>query len=444
MDEAGPYVSIIVFFLLLILYVIYYGFGAAIHNLNASDIEKKASEKGERRARRILVILKNPAQHMNTVQLVVTLISFIMGWYYMELWREYLEFVIPHPEISFGIATVLMLYVLLTFGVLLPKKLGTRYPEKWTFACVNLIYLMTRLLSPFTYIVMVSTQGIFRVIGLKSDDDLYDVTEEEIISMVNEGQEQGVLQASEAEMIANIFEFGDKEASDIMTNRQNIVAVDGKTKLRECIHYMLQERISRYPVFEDNLDHIIGIIHFKDAMRAHAENEKLDCPIEEIEGLIREANFIPETRNIDLLFKEMQSSKYQMVIVVDEYGQTSGLVAMEDILEEIVGNILDEYDEDDEYIEETGNDEYLIEGMTPLDELEEKLNISFHEEEFDTLNGFLISRMEHIPDEGEEFEINVDDYNFKVLTVENKMIQTVLVRKITCTEDMQTTDLEMK
>ncbi len=266
---------------------------------------------------------------------------------------------------------------------------------------------------------------------MKVEDDLADVTEEEIISMVNEGHEQGVLLATEAEMITNIFEFGDKEAHDIMTHRNHIVAVEGDMPLKEAMAFMLDANNSRFPVYDENIDHIIGILHLRDAMRFHASKEDSNLPVKEMEGLLREAVFIPETKNIDALFQMMQSSKTQMVIVVDEYGQTSGLIAMEDILEEIVGNILDEYDEDEEYIEATDNaDEYIIEGKTPLEELEERFHIFFKEEEFETLNGFMISKLDKIPEENEDFDIDVGDYNFKILSVENKMIQSVLVTKI--------------
>lgn len=212
-----------------------------------------------------------------------------------------------------------------------------------------------------------------------------------------------------------------------MTHRNNIVAVDGQMNLSEALQFMLGEHNSRYPVYEENIDHIIGIIHLKDAMRLKSRPGFQDKPICETLGAMREVKFIPRTRNINELFKQMQSEKLQMVIVVDEYGQTDGLIAMEDILEEIVGNIMDEYDEDNDYIEEKGKDEYVIEGKTPLEELEEKLQISFEEEEFETINGFLISRLEHIPEEGEEFDVDFAGYNFKILKVENKMIQSVLV-----------------
>lgn len=253
--------------------------------------------------------------------------------------------------------------------------------------------------------------------------------EEEIISMVNEGHEQGLIQASEVKMTTNIFEFGDKQAQDIMTHRSNIIAIDGNISLDDSIRFMLEERNSRYPVYEENIDHILGILHLKDALRVQYRKQVGHLPIKEIDGLLREAKFIPGTRNVDALFRIMQSTKLQMVMVVDEYGQTSGLVTMEDMLEEIVGNILDEYDEESEHIEETSEDEYVIEGLTPLKEMEERFGISFEEEEFETLNGFLISKMDKIPEEGEEFEVDVAGYNFKVLSVDNKMIQSVLVTK---------------
>ena len=182
---------------------------------------------------------------------------------------------------------------------------------------------------------------IFRKLGIHGDDSS-DRVEEEIISMVNEGHEQGVLHETEAEMITNIFEFGDKEAKDIMTNRSNIVVIDKSTSLADALDYMLKESKSRFPVYDENIDHIVGILHFRDAFRAHRTEGNMNLPVGEIDGLLQKVMFVPETKNIADLFRTMQKTKTQMVIVVDEYGQALGLLAMEDILEEIVGNILDE------------------------------------------------------------------------------------------------------
>ena len=215
-----------------------------------------------------------------------------------------------------------------------------------------------------------------------------------------------------------------------MTHRNNIVAVDSEMMLKDAISFMLGEKNSRYPVYEENIDHIIGILHLKDAMRFHADDDKLDRPLSSITGLMREPVFVPQTKHIDELFQEMQAEKLQMVVVVDEYGQTDGLVAMEDILEEIVGNIMDEYDEDIEYIEAKSEDEYVIDGRTRLEELEERFGIPFEDEEFETLNGFLIARLDKIPEPDEQFDVDYKGFNFKILSVENKMIQSVLVTRL--------------
>lgn len=445
MDDEGPTASMIIFLILLFVDMFFYGFAAAVNALNENEVERRALEEKDKRSVRLFKMISNPKGYGNTFQFVVTMINVIMGAAYLGMWlqtavnwltrlaEQNLKLRIP-VEVVVGISMVLtmavLLYILLTFGVLLPRKIAARFPERWAYVCVTPVYLLTALLHPFTGLVTASANFIMRMFGITGRENENDVTEEEIINMVNEGHEQGLIQAREAEMISNIFELGDKEAQDIMTHRNSIIAIDGSLLLKDAINVMLAEKNSRFPVYEENIDHIIGILHLKDAMRFHTGGNTPDCPLKDLPGLLREAHFVPQTKNIDELFKEMQSGKLQMVIVVDEYGQTDGLVAMEDILEEIVGNIMDEYDEDTEYIEDKGNDEYIIEGITPLEELEECFGISFEEEEFETLNGFLISKLDKIPEEDEEFDVDVCGYNFKILTVHNKMIQRVLVTKL--------------
>lgn len=219
-----------------------------------------------------------------------------------------------------------------------------------------------------------------------------------------------------------------------MINRTNIVAIDCETTFGEAVQFMLNGRNSRYPVYEENIDHIVGILHMKDALRRQAQIDP-GRRIREIPGLLREGRFIPEKRKVDSLFKTMQSTKCQMVIVLDEYGQTAGMISMEDILEEIVGNILDEYDAEESYLREKGSDIYITEGKVPLEELEDRLGIAFEESEFDTLNGYLIARMEHIPEPDEQFELQIGRYEFKVLSVENKMIKTVQITRLAPEEE---------
>jgi len=425
MDDGGPTASIIFFIVLLLIDIFFYGFKAAFESLSESEIERRAEEDKDKKSVRLKKIIDNPAKYKNTVWLITTLSGLVIGALYMELLLRY------KPDVITAVlSALLVLYITMTLGVLFPKKLGAKKSEKWAYAGVSIVCFFATVLSPVTWIMWFTTKGLLRLFGINGNTEECDVTEEEIISMVNEGHEQGVIQASEAEMISNIFELGDKEAQDIMTHRRSIVAVDGAASLRDVMRFMLEEKYSRYPVYEENIDRIVGILHLKDVMRFHTDNAMVDQPLSEQKELLREPYFVPQTKNIDELFREMQAEKLQMVIVVDEYGQTDGIVAMEDILEEIVGNILDEYDEDDEFIEEKGNDEYVVEGQTRLDELEERFSISFEEEECDTVNGFLISRLDKIPEPDEQFDVDYKGYNFKILSVENKMIQSVLVTKL--------------
>jgi putative hemolysin len=257
---------------------------------------------------------------------------------------------------------------------------------------------------------------------------LSDVTEEEIISMVHEGHEQGVLQAQEVEMIHNIFEFGDKEAKDIMTPRINMIALDGELSYTDMVSYLIETGRSRYPVYLEDVDHIIGVLHIKDAFAFSKRNELFRTSVKDIPGLLREAEFIPETMNINTLFSKMQSKKNHLVIVVDEYGQTSGIVAMEDILEEIVGNIEDEHDVEEQQITEESDGSIRVDGMTAFSEIVEMLQLPMEEDAFETLNGYLISLLGRIPAEGETAQVQAHGYLFDIQEVEDKVIRAVVIQ----------------
>lgn len=257
-----------------------------------------------------------------------------------------------------------------------------------------------------------------------------DVTEEEIISMVNEGHEQGVLRASEAAMIQNIFSFADKDAKDIMTHRKDITAIDGEVTLREAIKIFEENVYSRFPVYLEDLDNIIGIIHLRDMFHYSSRTRDYDLKIRDLDDLIRPAQFVPETHGINTLFSQMQMKKSHMAIVMDEYGQTSGLISMEDIIEEIVGNIQDEHDDEKDPVEKVRENVFRMNGHTTLEEVSEQLPITFEEEEVTTLNGFIISRIDRIPDEHSTFAVEAYGYEFRVLDVKDKMVGDVIVRKI--------------
>lgn len=368
----------IYFLLLLIITIIMYlGFGA-INKLNENDIAQKEDTLGKKKVLLLHKLYQNKQYYFRTIYLITTILHVflsVMSYRYFELLTK---------------SKMQAVFITLT-------------------ACIPVIIL---------WIV-----GIFRK---KSD---VEVTEEEILSMVNEGQELGVIESSEALMISNIFEFGDKVAKDIMINRSNMIALDGTMKLQDAFEFMLNSQYSRYPVYDENVDRIIGMIYLKDVMRFHSRETLLNKSIKSIKKLLREPVYITETKKIYDIFKIMQAKKVQLAIVIDEYGQTSGIISMEDILEEIVGNILDEYDVDEQLILEKSETEYIIDGLTKLEDLEETLGIKF-DSQFETLNGFMISKLEHIPLDNEKFSCEFEGYEFSILKAEGKMVTSVLVEKI--------------
>ncbi len=262
--------------------------------------------------------------------------------------------------------------------------------------------------------------------GILGNDD---VTEEEIISMVREGHEQGTILASEAELIHNVFEFDDKEVKDIMTHRKNIVSLDGSMSFIDAIEFIIDTGKSRFPVYENDVDSIIGVLHIKDAFTFFEKNEVYRSSIKDIDGLIRPVDFIPETVNINDLFKKMQSKKSHLAMVVDEYGQISGLIAMEDILEELVGNIEDEHDEEENYIRKNDDETFIMDGMTEFSDVKEALSLPV-DDAYETLNGFIISLSDKIPEEGDKTVISAYGYRFSVMSVEDKVIKQVMIKKL--------------
>ena len=258
-----------------------------------------------------------------------------------------------------------------------------------------------------------------------------DVTEEEIISLVNEGHEQGFIRESEAEMIHNIFELSDKDAKDIMTHRKQICALDGTKTFSETLDLILEQPFSRFPVYIEDMDNIVGQVHIKEVL-AHARDTGCqDVPIQDIKGLMTPVDFVPETIGITALFQRMQTSKNHLVIVIDEYGQTAGLVALEDILEEIVGNIFDEHDKEEHHIVSRTDGTYFMDGSADLEEVAQTLGLEeLAENENDTLNGYLISLIDKIPGDGERFEVEANGFLFRVLSVKDKMIRRVEVKKL--------------
>ncbi len=250
--------------------------------------------------------------------------------------------------------------------------------------------------------------------------------EEEIKNMVEKGLLRGVIEADEQELINNVFEFGDKEVRDVMRFRKKIVGIDSSVSLEEGLRFMLEQPYSRYPLYSGDIDDIIGIIYLKDVTRAFYE--KKDVTLEKI---ARPAVFVHETMDISDLYKKMQRKKTHMAVVVDEYGQTAGIVAMEDMTEVLMGNIYDEYDVVEKEVIKLGSeDAYLVQGITRLDVLEDLLGIEFPDEDVDTINGFILARLHHLPKDDDQIDISYEGYSFKAVDIHAKMIRQIKVSKI--------------
>ena len=343
-------------------------------------------------------------------------------------------FIAGRFAISPAIALVPVTWAYLVFlsGVVIrfPARLGAEHPEGFYRALGPVVKMISLLLTVIRVPASAAASLCLLPFGLSIRDKEENVTESEIIQMVTAGHEQGVLEEDEAEMIHNIFELDDKEAADIMTHRTAIRALDAGMTLKEAVRYITAEsNNSRYPVYQHDIDDIIGILHIRDVLSYVEQPGAPEKQLGTIEGILRKPVFIPETRKVDDIFREMQEQKNHMMIVVDEYGQTSGIVTMEDVLEEIVGNIQDEYDREENLVVKKKDGTFVISGMTPLEEAGEVLGGPFTEEDledYDTLNGFLIARLDRIPEDGERPEIRTDAVLYRVLLVKNKMIRRVL------------------
>ena len=436
--DSSSILGIVVFFLFVIFNIMMYGFSSAVKNLNESDVEKDA-ENGIAKSKKLFRIIEKPERFVNTIQLTTTTFAIVVGGFQCIYFANKLHILLGDVTegtiagayariIATVIVMVFMLIILLSIGVMVPKKLGLKYSKFFAYSFVNIVDFFMCLLLPLTALIEGISNIMLRLCGIDPKETLENVTEEEIISIVNEGHEQGILEEREVEMISNIIELDDKKAGDIMTHRKSIVAVDGEFTLEQAVDFMLDANNSRFPVFLGDIDNIIAIVHLRDAVECLHKAKKYDHKIKDIDTILREARFIPESKNIDSLFKEMQQEKIHMEIVVDEYGQTAGIVAMEDILEEIVGNILDEYDEEDTNIVKQSENVYFVKGMTTLEQIEEELEIQIDDDDNDTLNGYLISKLDRIPSEEDKIVIDEKDVSYEILAVENKMISLVKVR----------------
>ena len=429
MGDCDLTLSILFFILILWLTGVFFGFAAALANVSEPEVVKKALG-GDKKSVRIQKILDQPQRYMNAIPLLITSSYIYFGAFLLPEFEKKASALLGKSA-AFPALFALSALLFSAFGIAAFRRVGTYRAEKFAYRHVNVVHYVCLVLYPLTFIVTWLARAAAVPFGVRIDQKEDAVTEEEIISMVDEAHEQGVIEENEAEMIQNIISFNETTASDIMTHRKQIIGFDETVLLSEMVDDMLEEGNSRYPVYRGDVDNIIGVVHYKDALKFLTQNAWAKFkPLREIPGLIRNATFIPGTRGLGDLFHLMQEQKVHMAVVVDEYGQTAGIVTLEDILEEIVGEIFDEYDEEESRFKAQKDDSVLIDGLTPLQKVEDELDISFGDTDCETLNGVLTSLLGHIPtarDIDREFEIS--GYRFRIVSLGNKTVGKVKASK---------------
>mgnify|MGYP000846720056 CR=1 FL=1 len=399
----------------------------------SSDDYEKYSEKLRRYAKDITGTLITIRFIVTALQLAVG--AFVLkplGAYFLSLmtaggFRLSTAFIF-----SYAAAFVIIVFLAALFGDYIPKRIGSAYPEKTTLYFMNIVFPIVILLKPFWAALSALVNVFSGLFGLDSEEPgSCSITEQEIRFMIGASEGSGTIEKSEKEMINNIFEFDDTSVEDIATHRTDIFAIPVNAPMDEIKNAIAMQKYSRIPVYEGNIDDIIGILYIKDYVKYIFENENITDKTLNIRKIIKKPYFVPTSKKTNDLFREMQKKKIHMAIVIDEYGGTVGLVTMEDLLEEIVGNIFDEFDfEEQEEIQVINDGEYIMQGTAPLDEVESILGVEFERhDDYDTIGGLLIGLLGRIPEEDENLCLTSNGYNFKIQKIEEKRIETILVTK---------------
>lgn len=433
MEDIRIIISVLLYLIIICLDIVIYGFMSAITRANLVEIAKKA-EDGDK----ISVKLEKLSQDESNTVTDIYIINFVFNCMFGLIVVNNLAHLFKANGYENLIIAAVIIFFTSTFGIVLPGKAVSYNPDKWVYKLYGAANIILKLFIPITFIIKKIADIALLIYGKNPNTDMDNVTEDEIITIVNEGQEQGLIEDTEAEMITNLISFGDKQVADIMTHRMNMNVIDGNATLKELIDIFIEGNNSRYPVFNEDINNIIGIVHIKDAIKEGFNEENMNKRLIDIKGLLYEPEFVPETKNINYLFEYMRTNKIHMAIVVDEYGQTSGLITMEDILEEIVGNILDEHDEEEKLIVKNENNTYEVDGMSLLSDIESELGIELNSE-YDTINGFMTGKLGRIPNnDNVGFAVEVFGYVFTVTKVGHRVISSVRITPAENTKDSST------
>lgn len=420
------------FILILILTLINAFFSAsemAIVSLNKNKI-KVLAEEGNKNAILIERLLQEPTKFLSTVQVGITLASFFSSASaatgISNVFGNSLETLnIPYAhEISLIVVTIILSYITLVFGELLPKRLALQNSQKIAMYAVKPIMLISKITIPFVKLLSISTNFLIRLFNVNSKNLEEKVSKEEIKSLVDVGQEHGVINETEKDMINSIFEFDDKLAKEVMTPRTNVYMINIDDCANTYLNSLLNEKYSRIPIFQENIDNIIGILYMKDFL---CEAYKVGFDNVNLGNILHTPYFVPEMKNIDELFKELQISRKHMAILIDEYGGFSGIVTIEDLIEEVMGDIGDEFDDEEILLKNISKNTFLASGLISINELNEKLHINLDSEsdDYDTLGGFIIKLIGYIPKKDDDCIVNYKNIIFKIKEVNKKRIVKV-------------------
>ena len=421
--------------LLVILILINAFFAAAemsVVSVNKNKM-KVLAQQGNKRADAVLKQLDEPNKFLSTIQVAITLAGFMASAVAaVSLSDDLGALVQAHlgwdavlaADVAVVVVTILLSYVTLVLGELFPKRVAMQHAEGIAMLTIGPVKVVGAIAKPFVWFLSVSVNILLRLTRQKVNVDNDEFSEDEVKSMLEAGQESGVLKEEGRKMINSIFEFDDKLAYEIMTPRTDVFAIDINDPVTDFLDELMEMRYSRIPVIDEDFDNVIGILNIKDYLIQAREHgfDNVD-----IASIIRKAHFVPETKNIDTLFFEMQKLKQHIVMLIDEYGGFSGIVTMEDIIEEVMGEIDDEFDEEETQYEKIDDNTYMISGSMDLDDMNEAIGTNLASEDSETIGGLVVDLLGEIPDEDEQEEriVEYENYVFKIESVKDRRIEKV-------------------
>ena len=436
MDDPGSPFYLILLFVLIGVNAFFAMSEIAAISLNDAKLHHDA-EDGNKKARILSKLVDEPNNFLATIQVAITLSGLLSSALaadtYADVVADFLLKYIPAPAdfihgVTLVLLTLVLSYLTLLFGELVPKRIAMHYPEKIAYSIAGTLSFFYKVFKSFVKLLSVSTNGVLRLFGIDPNAEPESATEENIRMMLDAGNEKGTIEESEKEMINNIFEFDDRTVGEVMTHRMDLTAVEMNTPIDEAVDLAISDGYSRMPVYEDNIDNVKGMIYAKDLLSLIGEK---NFTHRKIADFIRAVNFIPESNSCREAFLEFQQKKIQVAIVVDEYGGTAGLVSMEDLIESVMGNIQDEYDNEEAEINKIDADNFDFDGAVLLDDLADVLGIETPEDaDYDTLGGLIMDILGRIPDENEHPVIVYNNVEFTVVLVEEHRIAKVHAKRL--------------